>query len=135
MPRGENVWSPAESNRHRYILVHGPLTHTGREYRQTILQGCQYFKATDHRRRVRTYHLPCRHSLLLQESLRTRHMLTILHEGRVGWIQGLPHLHGLLTLHLPLLLDHMVALHQPIQARLLCLLRHKVSIQTGTYDL
>ena len=50
-------------------------------------------------------------------------MLIILHDRRVGWIQGLPHLHGMLTLHLPLLLDHVVALNQPIQARLLRLLR------------
>lgn len=54
-------------------------------------------------------------------------MLIILHEGGVSWICCLPHLHGMLTLHLPLLLDHVVALHQPIQTRLLHLLRHMIT--------
>ena len=64
-------------------------------------------------------------SLLLQESLRSAHVLTVLHDGGVSWVQGLPHvLHGLLTLHLPLLLGHVVALHQSVQARLLRFLRH-----------
>lgn len=62
--------------------------------------------------REHTQHLPCWPLLLLQESLRTRHMLSIVHEGRASWIQGMPHvLHGMLTLHRPLLLNHVVALH------------------------
>ena len=58
-----------------------------------------------------TQHLPRRPLLLLQESLRTRHMLSIVHEGRASWIQGVPHVLHVLVLHLPLLLNHVVALH------------------------